>query len=326
MISPLFPCVEASWGSPASSSVLTTAGKMPTPIKVKGKGARKRAWAPPDPNRFKQVKRQRLNDEDTLSEESTDRIQSGSSSASIRPKRVKTKKPAALIEQLPTEIIEHIFLLSENLNFPKSSLRIGYILSHPSLLLELTVAAFTPTWEVWLGCRKPAVQSYYGYLDDHDRFGGNPDFQSDVLACRWMKVSLLHDAQQVWRRRKWQSPSADDQPGAPPISDAGFGFSNFEDDLEKYKNKLLLEEAGSIFMNSTTFRFDFGVRCYLEKHPLTRVPNHLLTGPFDWDKVKLLFWLVRSGAIVMPSSSPHYQSWEVCFQYSFDCVRSFPPV
>lgn len=284
---------------------------MPTPIKVKGKGTRKRAWAPPDPNRFKQVKRQRIN-EDTPSEESTARVQPGSSSK-IRRKHVKTKKPAALIEQLPTELLEHIFLLSENLNFPRSSLRIGYILSHPSLLLELTVAAFTPTWKVWLGCQKSAVKSYCNFIDDHDRFGGNPDFQSDVLACRWMNISLLHGAQQVWQRR---NPSDVEKPGAPPTSNAGLGVSNSEEDLERFKNQLLLAEPGSRFMNSTTLHGHFGLHCYLEKHPLTRVPNHLLTGPFDWDKVKLLFWLVRSGATVMPSTSPHYQSWEVCFHYS----------
>jgi hypothetical protein len=46
---------------------------------------------------------------------------------------------------------------------------------------------------------------------------------------------------------------------------------------------------------------------FIEIHPLTRIPERFLTGPFGWDEAKLLFWFVRGGARVLPE----YITWEV---------------
>lgn len=49
--------------------------------------------------------------------------------------------------RLPLEILEHIFLLSENVNLARASPLLGFRLSNRQTLVELVAAAFGPTWE-----------------------------------------------------------------------------------------------------------------------------------------------------------------------------------
>ncbi len=94
-----------------------------------------------------------------------------------RPKK-KRRKPLSLEERLPLEVLERIFLMSQNLNFPRCSRRIGYLLSSRSLLLELLITAFGPTWDNWFGCVSSDVSSYWGYTSQYAaHFGGDPEFQ-----------------------------------------------------------------------------------------------------------------------------------------------------
>jgi hypothetical protein len=129
-----------------------------TPVDVRGtrkKGVkRKAAWKPPNPKRF-QLERAR----------------------DQKMGHASRKRRISLIEQLPVEILEQIFMHSENLNFPRCSLRLGHLLSAKTFLLELLVTAFKPTWDVWFGCSRGQVLSYWGYQADLARFGGKPDFQ-----------------------------------------------------------------------------------------------------------------------------------------------------
>jgi hypothetical protein len=84
-----------------------------------------------------------------------------------------------LEKQLPLEIMERIFWMSENVNFLRSGMRIGQLLSGEPTRRETFLQAFGPTWDVWFGCAKgsTAVSSYHGWQEDASRFGGNPEFQ-----------------------------------------------------------------------------------------------------------------------------------------------------
>jgi hypothetical protein len=140
-----------------------------TPIKVKGKGGgQKKTWRPPAPQRA--AKRPR--DEAEGDEAGDDRP---------RRRRFRSKRPAAPVEELPTEILETIILMSQNLNFLRSSLRIGYRFSSPSFLTELLEAAFEPTWQMWLGYRSPRIFSLENWTSNRttERYEvpGDPDFQ-----------------------------------------------------------------------------------------------------------------------------------------------------
>lgn len=152
-----------------------------TPIKIRGRHGRKQPWQPPNPERFKR-KHLDGDDGDEEFDEETGVIPSQVDQNGVRRRRrVKTRKPAAPIEQLPPEILERIFSMSENLNFPRSSLRIGYMLSARTFLLQLIVDAFSPTWDMWFGCPRKDIQSYRGYEKDDERMPGNPDFQVSLL-------------------------------------------------------------------------------------------------------------------------------------------------
>lgn len=125
-----------------------------TLIKGRGKGPRKAGFRQPNP------KRRKLATED------------GDASAPVRK-----QNSAAPIEKLPTELLHRILLFSREYNFPKASLRIGKLLSHPSFFTELVLQAFEPTWDTWMGCTKGRVYSYHGWFEDGARFGGDPELQ-----------------------------------------------------------------------------------------------------------------------------------------------------
>ncbi|KAM7186593.1 hypothetical protein V8F33_011733 [Rhypophila sp. PSN 637] len=166
----------------------------PTPIKVKGKGPRKKAWAPPDPTKLK-------------------RRHDGDADDDALARRLARRRKPALIEKLPTEILERIFFLSQNINFPRSSLRIGKIFSHPSALVQLTVEAFAPRWKLAFGCQEGCktpswLPAYVGcktcrklLFGDYGKKPGSRAFETAVLACPWMTIEILDNAQQVFKRR-----------------------------------------------------------------------------------------------------------------------------
>jgi hypothetical protein len=124
-----------------------------TPINGRGKGPRNQGFRPPNPN-----KRRKADDKD-------DGL------------TVRRRSLAAPVEKLPTEVLQRIFLYSEEVGFPLASLRIGRLLSHRSFYVETVLEAFRPTWDLWLGVIKQGVESYYGWYEDYERFGGDPIFQ-----------------------------------------------------------------------------------------------------------------------------------------------------
>jgi hypothetical protein len=99
-------------------------------------------------------------------------------------RRIARPKASYLEKQLPLEIMERIFWASENVNFAKSGLRIGHLLSGKFTRRETFLQAFGSTWDVWFGCvQEPNVSlfGYHGWQEDSARFGGNPDFQVSIV-------------------------------------------------------------------------------------------------------------------------------------------------
>ncbi len=93
----------------------------------------------------------------------------------------QSRKPAAAIEELPTEVLERIIFLSGNLNVLRSSLRLGYRFSSPSFLTELLGAAFAPTWDALLGHTANLINSHHSSYSKSREYTkempGDPDFQ-----------------------------------------------------------------------------------------------------------------------------------------------------
>ncbi|KAL2198688.1 hypothetical protein P885DRAFT_76292 [Corynascus similis CBS 632.67] len=294
-----------------------------TPIKIKGKAGPKKTWKPPaDPDRKGKKRRRDENEDD------------GTVSGQPFQRRFKARKPAEPIEELPTEILERIIFMSRNLNFLRSSLRIGYRFSSPSFLTELLEAAFAPTLDLWFGYDKekvaPQKRRKKGLDWGNNRWllpewvPGDPDFQSAVLSCNWINTSLILDAQQKWFRRNGfgrliehlapsnPPPAQPDLDGQPDVA------ARFETDWQ-----VLRESCASCFPATIPAGDECRMPvwqppCYMEIHPLTRVPERLLTGPFDWEMARTIFWLVRGGAHQFRGSP---LSWEAT-KRGFDNIMS----
>lgn len=94
--------------------------------------------------------------------------------------RKKRNRPMSL-DMLPLEVLEHIFILSENPNFARCNPLLGSMLSSRGLLMRLLIAAFGPTWANWVGRVCNQVESYDLLDEDGGQFGGHHEFQ--VRSC-----------------------------------------------------------------------------------------------------------------------------------------------
>ncbi|KAK4236307.1 hypothetical protein C8A03DRAFT_45685 [Achaetomium macrosporum] len=284
-----------------------------TPIKVKGRGRQKKAWRPPDPRRVME-KRKRTQDDGPV--EGAD---------GWCPKRFKSKKPPAPIENLPVEILERIILMSRNLNVLFSSVRIGKRFSHPHFLTEVVEEAFGPTWDKLFA--HPRTRKMMLRHADQRVFDlpGDPVFQSAVLACRWVNVRLVLAAQQKWARRTGGPEWFDKLPEHHPRRHRA--LRRMKNVKRRYEKDWVGFKVGCMdFLDPPEFADPpevwLGMLLHIDKridvHPQTRIPPRLLTGPFDWDSIRLLFWLVRGGARLQPE---HAWDWELTLK-GFDNVMA----
>lgn len=86
----------------------------------------------------------------------------------VEPPRKFSKRRAkkSLLErEIPLEIMERFFILSENTNFPLCSPLLGRLLSGRQTLVATVIAAFGPTWEIGFG---------FKYIEDCWSFLGQP--------------------------------------------------------------------------------------------------------------------------------------------------------
>ncbi|KAI8950420.1 hypothetical protein F4801DRAFT_345375 [Xylaria longipes] len=239
-------------------------------------------------------------------------------------KQAKDRRPKAseIERSMPLEILEHIFWLSENINLPRAGLRLGRLLSGPSTLRETFLTAFGPTWEVWFGCVNghgpdfPAVHSYAGWEEDADRFGGNPSFQTDLLACSWTTVDMILDCRDTWVRRHARNlpfryfplwgdpiePSSYTGSGTVGISDIQEARCYFYHDYNAFRNIELL----STYSGGAQYRTERNPSTWIEVHRSTEIPDDLLTGPWDEGSLQKFFWLVQGGARLSSG-----QTWEI---------------
>jgi hypothetical protein len=125
-----------------------------TPIRIKGKRGNppKPKWRPPDSSLIAKRRREAIEVGDEA-DTSSNRDASGHS------KRQRAIKPPATIETFPPEILERITVMSENVNFVRSSLRISRLLTHRSFYLQLLLNSFRPTWNQWFRIAKEVAST-----------------------------------------------------------------------------------------------------------------------------------------------------------------------
>ena len=119
-----------------SSTTSTTSIAAASPSALTYVKKRSRSSSPPLPAKMPRI---------TTDAASTSALSAVPPRVSRRPKN----RPVPFDRRFPFEIIERIFLLSKNLNLPKSSPRLGWLLSGRRTLIEMVIIAFGPTWDLF---------------------------------------------------------------------------------------------------------------------------------------------------------------------------------
>ncbi|KAH8662204.1 hypothetical protein BX600DRAFT_551016 [Xylariales sp. PMI_506] len=226
-----------------------------------------------------------------------------------------------LERQLPLEIIERIFWMSENVGFLRAGARIGYLLSGEPTRRETFLRAFGPTWDTWLGCvedpERPIV-SYVGWENDANRFGGNPEFQSALLEFRWLDIEFILRCQDIWvqrhrhthYRKLWGNDEENDN-GPSLAFTSNLHPPGTALDLSDISTRRYFEEDFASFCARLGEELPppGSHRSLIEVHRHTRIPDILLTGPLDKPGTQKLFWLLRAGARLVED-----QTWETTLE------------
>ncbi|PNY29058.1 uncharacterized protein TCAP_01020 [Tolypocladium capitatum] len=235
----------------------------------------------------------------------------------------RSARQRATLESLPAEILEGILLHSASLSLPRASPVIGVKLSGRATLLRLFIWAFHDTWQQWFGI--PAGQPVYHVPQVADMqqvpCQGDHVLQSEMLEMPWAKIDFILQAQQAWTDRyargRWYRHSIpwQDDPGHLGHHHNG-GFSHFDarECFEADYRRAL--KWPPFYVESVKWRAQ-------DVHPLARMPTDLMTGPWDGEKLRRLFWLSRGG-IVVDGDGQTPPSWEVKLQCLDNAVLSTP--
>ncbi|EHK22438.1 uncharacterized protein TRIVIDRAFT_200754 [Trichoderma virens Gv29-8] len=199
------------------------------------------------------------------------------------------------LDSLPAEILESIFLYSGNLSLPRVSNFIGMKLSARATLLRLFMRAFHETWDQWFGIPTNPAVVHGPWLEDaqHVPCRGDPIFQSQVLDQPWITIDLILQAQQTWfethgKGRHYQHSAlwVDDAHQVGHAYKGGVSHFNarecFEVDYQQAAKWPAFATRGIHWFSQ-------------DIHPLTRIPDRLITGPWDDEMQRQLFWLCRGG-------------------------------
>ncbi|KAG5948930.1 hypothetical protein E4U53_006102 [Claviceps sorghi] len=215
--------------------------------------------------------------------------------ASVRASRSSRRRPS--LQSLPVELLESILLYSANLSLPRSSPLLGAKLSGKATLLRLFILVFCDTWDQCFGIPKAKLQAEKGNLCS--RCEGDVSFQSDMLEMPWVDIDFILQAQQAWadryaRDRRYQHSL----PSAEGLDELDH-FAHKHGEGSPYFHSRACFEADyeqavkwPAFMLTTTTSTAWGTQ---DVHPLVRMPTDLITGPWDEERKRRLFWLIRGG-------------------------------
>ncbi|KAH6888103.1 hypothetical protein B0T10DRAFT_562520 [Thelonectria olida] len=241
-------------------------------------------------------------------------MESGNSKQSKRSlsvvRKERSTRSRATLDSLPTEVLEKIFLYSLNLSLPRAAPLIGAKLSSRVTLLRLFIWAFHDTWDQYFG-----VAVRHGVLLGpdlpHDKDGaipmihdGDPVLQTAVLALPCVDIDFILQAQQTWADKYAKDRWYQHAIVGLDEGDAGFNpvrglIHNFDGGFHHFNARQCFEADYQAALLWSTLQHWLGAQVwgFQDVHPLTRVPINLITGPWDDEKLRRLFWLARGGAL-----------------------------
>ncbi|KAG9236068.1 hypothetical protein BJ875DRAFT_457351 [Amylocarpus encephaloides] len=229
-------------------------------------------------------------------------------------KNLKSRRKMSRLEKLPTEVLELVYLYAMNIDLPRSSPIIGGKLSSESVYHQTILAAFGPTWD-----RLHDDVKHIHRREPVDYFLAG--LQGQVLSCRWAWPSVILKAKDAWMIKNNKQIAAwwfviPDPP--PPKPNAKSIDSNTElkgSDTESDEFRSFYHECYGKLSDITAeryFEIDFSQFtkfcspasddlwpsqvCTVDIERAVEVADSLLSGPWNEDQIKLLYWIVKSGA------------------------------
>ncbi|CCE31934.1 uncharacterized protein CPUR_05791 [Claviceps purpurea 20.1] len=233
--------------------------------------------------------------------------------------RCSSRSPPSL-QNLPLELLENIFLYSWNFALPRSSPLLGAKLSGKATLLRLFMAAFHDTWDRRFGISvKQTSSSDFPKLPDND-----VSCQSDLLSMPWVDIDFILEAQQIWadkyaRGRCYRHYETEGSTTQDLYEKNVHARDRHLQHVRQHQEKTWKFDARACFEADyeRALQFPPGIENILlnsvwgsaDVHPKVRLPVDLITGPWDEEKKRRLFWLVRAGVYLMDSETETF--WEV---------------
>lgn len=146
------------------------------------------------------------------------------------------------------------------------------------------------------------------------KFDSNRPKQTELLNQPWATIDVILQAQQTWANKyaqgRWYQHCVpwDEHLKKRHSHDGGFGHFNAHECFEMDYQQAL---------KWTPFRLESEPWYTQDIHPRTRVPMDLITGPWDDEKQRRLFWLCRGG-MVMEGEGRSSLPWEI----KLECLRN----
>ncbi|KAG6057038.1 hypothetical protein E4U17_001726 [Claviceps sp. LM77 group G4] len=279
----------------------------------------------------------------------SDRKKAKEAAASVRAGCTSSSPPS--LQNLPVELLESIFLYSMNLALPRSSPLIGAKLSAKATRLQVFIMGFDDFWSQCFGIPKKDLHRMLWMKKE--KLKGDDALQSALLCSPWVHIDLILEAQQAWADKyaagrcyqHYKDTWYDDWRIWLDLEDDAWD-DNY-DARYTYRLHALQHEQGSWKFNSRAcFEADYERARQLPPKPERfspdriwgtsdtlidiRMPIDLITGPWDEEKTRRLFWMRRAGVGLTTDPPSHLAySSEVklaCLDAAVICAENPDPL
>ncbi|KAG5987750.1 hypothetical protein E4U52_007263 [Claviceps spartinae] len=208
------------------------------------------------------------------------------------------------LQNLPSELLESILLYSMNLALPRSSPLLGAKLSGKATLVRVFMTPFHDIWDARLDKYRPERKRYWG-SNDKNEVKEEASLQFALLAMPWADIDLILDAQQAWANKYARGRSLDHSHDWGGLSKEGTSYAP-----QSYQQHVHQHSLGEVTFDARAcFEADydralacrispdiFSFATLFEMPDLTPpvAPVNLITGPWNKEKKRRLFWLSRA--------------------------------
>ncbi|KAG6245039.1 hypothetical protein E4U23_005693 [Claviceps purpurea] len=232
--------------------------------------------------------------------------------ASVPARRSSRSRPS--LQDLPVELLESIFLYSMNLALPRSSPLLGAKLSGKATLSRVFMAAFHGIWNSSLSeCEGAQGEPHPEWEERSER--SEPDdeeleeqayTQFALVSMPWANIDFILNVQQAWADKHARGRFFDHDEDRGDFWCPGWDISY----TPGFHQHLLQHSRGEVTFDARTcFEADYERALALPFSPdqfseatlsgfpplnFPVVPMNLITGPWNEEKKRRLFWLARA--------------------------------